>query len=469
MERNYITLCPKNFDFQKLKLKDEKFTNLSEVRTLTYVDKVLQSFRYKIDKNTNKSFNGKLKACPELSTSISSKWFKEIIGYNYKDYIDLLHGSITFKYPYKLKTKPFSFCLNDAAIYSGFEIVELKPNGYKDKKFIKNTFKYKQPSKELNKFKYLIKFFNDKLTIDYKKINQYLKSQLKNDSDLINYLIKAQKTVNIQNGNYQFSYNEKTDGRLHSEFARLNKDLRKYLKYDNKSLVEIDLSNSIPYILSTILLNTNPISNKTIDNKFIFIKSLISYMLQNSSESLLNKEIQEFNKLSSSGEIYEKLMLEFKLLEEGIIRWTVNSTLNYSYLYRYTPNYSEIVNNSSHSEFRKFVKTEFLSMLFSRNSTYQVMEMVFSNLFPNLMKLIRRIKVGNYKLFSHFLFQYEAYLIFDLLVKEFNTLNRGKVFVATIHDCIVTTIDKEDELKNFVSNRLEEIFEHPPKIKVKRW
>ncbi len=462
---NYIVMCPNNIK-DYLEHNSEKKSDLEILKTYLYVDKIIKGLTYRLNKK-----NVKLKASEKIATPISNKWFSKNLKSGYKSIIKQLHSKYVFKYPYTVKKKPFSYCLNDVTIKSGLVCLEVPFKEYKQKIFMDNYKKdiKKIPNKVNKKYRYLTKFFvNGKLTIDWKEAMKDLFQQYKEtNKDMSKYLINSQKILNMHNGDFKFSHNEKTDGRLHNEFVRIKKEYRKYIKYDNKVLVEIDFSNSIPYILSTILIDKY--TKYRTRNKKRIDKILTTYMSTKSAESPIYKEIQEFHKLSATGGLYEDLMDEFKKNYNKIKEWVLEFVDKQRHHYRSIPYYEEIIFSSTKSEFRKFVKKEFLSMLFSQNTTYKVMEMIFEGKFPQIMKLIRELKKGNHKAFANYLFQHESHLVLNILAKEFNKKNRGKVFIATIHDCLITTEDHSDDLLNFCQNRLKELFEYPPNLKRKVW
>jgi hypothetical protein len=58
----------------------------------------------------------------------------------------------------------------------------------------------------------------------------------------------------------------------------------------------------------------------------------------------------------------------------------------------------------------------------------------------------------------------------DEITRKFNKINRGRIPILTVHDCIVTTEDNVDLLLNFTQERVKKVFKkYPPKFKEKAW
>ncbi len=456
---NYVVMSPNNI----IAHLEEK-SGLDMLKKYIFVSKVTKGMAYRLCTG-----EVELKASEKLATPISSKWLTKNLKNGYKLIINDLHGNFIYKYPYEVKKNPFLFCFNNETINSGFSCVEIPLKTYKEKRFINNLFEgiNKIPNNVKQKFNFTIKFFTDgKLTIDWKKAIVQLEEEYEQDKNLKKYLINIQKILNIYNGDFKFSHNENTDGRLHNEFVRLNKSLRKYLSYDSEELFEIDISNSVPFMLSTILYNNKHSNIIQIDNKII--NTLISYMSKETTESPMHREIEEFCKLSSTGELYESLMEVFQSNYNEVKEYISKTIASNRYCYKQVL-YYENIDFDDKSAFRKFIKKEFLAMLFSKNSTYDIMENIFSKKFPKLMKLIRELKKGNHKMFANCLFQFESNLVLNILAKEFNKKNRGRIPIFTIHDCLVTTKRHGKKLLEFCQNKLKELFDYPPNLKYEVW
>ncbi|WP_185145248.1 hypothetical protein, partial [Apibacter muscae] len=280
------------------------------------------------------------------------------------------------------------------------------------------------------------------------------------------YIINAVKILDIQNGVYWFSHNPNTDGRFHHNLLNLNKKFRKYITYDNQRLVEFDLSNSTPFILASLLANNftidinNYINNNTLINtKTYFSKNtLVSYMSEKIPEYISNKEIQDFLDSCIKGDIYLSISEEY--LNKNIHSFYENHFFDWKTGER---TYTD-------EDLKKVVKKDFLGMLFAENKDFQPMQEAFKKSYPGIYSLLFEIKQEfPYQSLSYLLFQVESYVMLELLARDFNNKNRGRLPFFTFHDCLVVQESKEQMLEDYMKVRLAEIYKKPPHFKFKKW
>lgn len=126
-----------------------------------------------------------------------------------------------------------------------------------------------QQLKTVAKHAYLTKWFNKRLTIDYKKVEAFLHEEwlLKNDNQALwdyDPSRKIYKSPYLQLNSAKLAaeflvrgeYNLKIDGnvhRFHSNLTNMRGLIRNAVTYNGQSLVAIDIKNSQPYF-STLLL-----------------------------------------------------------------------------------------------------------------------------------------------------------------------------------------------------------------------
>jgi hypothetical protein len=259
---------------------------------------------------------------------------------------------------------------------------------------------------------------------------------------------------------------------LHTILTSLPKDLRSYIKYNKEVLVSLDISNSQPFIISTIL---NQIIKSSLDfnlmnsfiNKFYKINSFynlyISTMSDHSKEALI--EINSFINNVINGtfyELYSNVLFKEKLLFLDIDKQCVflESSVNNDGKY------------NSHRFFkskRKASKYIILKTLFSSVNCHHSFIKVFQKEYPNVFKFIQKVKKGKEKNFFPILLQnIEADCILDYCTKNI-AKKHPEMPLFTIHDSIITTLRYKDELEKEFKKCLKLYFSLEPKITCEIW
>lgn len=300
------------------------------------------------------------------------------------------------------------------------------------------------------KYKFLKKYFDPKkLNIDLDRAVQLCQSRRKEHNSYSKYLNEVKQLIDLYNGIYRI-YNKESDRRIHSNITRLPKVYRKYVTYNNKQLVEVDLSNSIIYFLASL------ISNKI--SKEVLQMYSLPLMFNKTLESLDGKEMQLILKLATTGEFYNDFIplfeKEYTALEIGIFYEKENDD-------RYIGTFKQK---------RKVVKKRILAMLFAETKDYLVEQEMFKTEYPTLLENINRFKdKEGYKTFSHALLQIESHYMLDEVARVFNKENWRKAPVLTLHDCLITTVDYAEELENTMERVFTDLLDIPPKMKAEEW
>ncbi|WP_282044391.1 hypothetical protein [Winogradskyella flava] len=321
---------------------------------------------------------------------------------------------------------------------------------------IKDSTSIIDPVINSGKYKFLKKYFvfeprqPNLLKIDLAKAFQLCKNRYETHRSYTKYLNEASQIVEMHNGVFRIYYNKETDGRIHSNITRLPKVYRKFLNYNNKALVEVDLSASILFFISVILSKSIPID--------IVKKYSILLMIYKSLETVDNKEIQEFENITLSGSIYNYFIPLF------IQKYDIEQLTQ---LYKRIDD--EPYNGEAHQQ-RKLVKKRLLGMFFAQADNYPVEQSIFGSKFPTLLKGINDFKNENgYKMFSHALFQLEAYLMIDLSALEFKKAFSKKAPIFTLHDCLITTVGHEKELALIMRTVFNQSLGVAPDMTIKVW
>jgi hypothetical protein len=289
------------------------------------------------------------------------------------------------------------------------------------------------------KFNFTIGYFDtNRFDLDEKIALKELYREYQKTNNYQKYLLNAVRVMNLKNGHYTFHYNPNTDGRLHTAITQFPKIVRKYLKYDNERLAEIDLSSSVPFILSYILYNNNTLHPIDLTTKINSTDLLYHYMLVKSSVKPSDKEIQHFKDLILNNKLYNYFMDDFTKLpyfEENFQR-----QFNRAF-------------DGDVDDLRKYSKKRFLSMLFAKPTDYKHEQTVFKKYFPTINELLIKYKRKKFRDFrkydwhkklSYLTFQLESHFMVNVIAREINNTFKRGIPLFTLHDCIVV---KEQHLE----------------------
>ena len=369
-------------------------------------------------------------------TRICSKELNKIINRDYKLILDLL------------KTKRVIDV--DINYLKGVRCnkIKLHPDYQKTNKIYK-TIKRKSPVKT-PVIQSLDLYFNDKLEINpaYKICIKHIYDNIhegiinKNELQILKNKIGIWLLTINDIENNQYWYNKSTTNwRYNSTITNNPKIFKKYLKYNNESLVQVDIKCSQVYLLSSILnydffKSNNQLSFCQIMNSLLidkFIKDIKSYLF-----SPLMFAHFEKRKYLGKDEIIIKDHNEFQKFRDAPFQEDFYSHL-FELEYGVPPtNYQ-----------RKSIKKDIMYVLFQSNRKHrELVEGVrlLEKFYPYVNQFILKImdKVGK-RNFSLLLQRVESYLILDCVVPEFHRRYPAAP-IFTIHDCIITTEQHKLEL-----------------------
>ncbi|WP_294962630.1 hypothetical protein [uncultured Flavobacterium sp.] len=466
----YYILKPKNLNVEKLVehyKPDFKF-NLDYAYLIVYLV-ILRG-----DKKNNKK-----------QVFLGSKFLERLIGRNYHKYMDFLlenypaTGNVLNGYRYKKGSYPFSYKLTKYYFEGGVELYIIKDG------------------RLINKLKGLfVKPLNENIRINYYFLSKYFKCNKLNvfapfeAIDKTNSLASQKKRlksaislIGFLNGQHRLTLKTSTDGRVHSNFTRLSKQCRKYLKYEDEFLAEVDISSAVPYFLFIAM-------NSYINNNLISLKKFqynnnshsFAYIFDEFSGVLDNSEVGQFGKLILDGIIYDKFA-------ELIFNKSLYESQGFDYdkverYYQY--NFKKIFGyyfDSDKADLKKFAKKRMLAMLFAKTSLYKFEQLAFKQLFPTVLNFVNEFKdfqryrhteeiiwtkKGRHKKMSYFCFQFEAKVMIGEIARQFDKLHKGKVPIFTLHDCLLTTVGHIEDLEEFMVKKFVELLGIAPNLTVER-
>ncbi len=491
---NYKILLPKNLDLEKLVKENNKSLDINYLKFLIHY--ILDNLIYQV-RATDNIYNEIEKSYVPISTTnliVNNKKHKEHIQFLQEPLIDHVilkrgkpidtkrysilyrssEGYVPGKHPYKYKLSKL------------FHKEDLKIDYINSQNLVKKIISKKTniASEAKNgKYKFLGKYFNPKkLSIDFDKAMTLCNENRKSHKDYSQYLFESSHILDFSNGVFNIYFNKNTDGRLHSSFTQIPKLYRKYVLYDNKPLVEIDISNSILYFLSMYLnsiINSKGIDNKGIDNEGIINECIdnncvnkdniyynsnncinkdyiyniyynsnknnnhsLPLMLVKNPEILNNKEFSLLKKESTDGSFYDNFITAF----EGEYK-------EYEFKEFYEEDYPDPY-EGTHKQKRRVIKRRLLKMIFSEITHFDKEQEIFRKRFPTILDILNNYKKKNkYNLLSHLLQQFESHFVLDCVAREFNkNFHRKGVPIFTIHDAIAVPEEYKDHFKEIAKS-----------------
>ena len=377
-------------------------------------------YRSTIYKKENKDYSNQFIDIPRY-------YFKDIIG-RYNEYTDYLidNGVIECDNKYsKVGGKALGYRFNDEYIS---KLVDIEIN--KEviaKKIIKNK---NERNNLVNENLHLYRdYFLSTFKIDYEKAIEYLNNWFNNSTSLLNSLLCGTKLnpewiklVNkynhiymslnaINDGDLYFRKN-KTNGRIDTNLTSLKAEYKQFIISD-KDLVQIDIVNSQPFILS------------------LYLNSLLCGTKLNPTQE---KEIEKYNDWTGSGLFYE-------MFERTYFNKT-GKTLS-----------------------RKEIKDIMFCIFYSKNGSYTSQKRIFKTIFPFIMEQIEKQKENNHNQFAIKLQKIESKICIDIISKELD--NKG-IEYYTIHDAWLVDKSEVDEVVKTIHKNFYKHMYRRPELKIEK-
>lgn len=371
--------------------------------------------------------------------------------HNYKEYLDYLleHRIFRTDKKYIPGAKSMGYVLNKLHYDAEIQHIEVQASVVRKNRAKKNRALEQEMKTTCTKYSYLTKWFNDKLQIDAEGANAKIeelfpepkggiKGTRKGKASRTTKKYSAKLAVQkLAAGNFYYKIDENV-GRFHSNLTNIKKELRNFITYDGKPLVNIDIKNSQP-LLSTILLEPSfytqqkkpryiniyniPSSFNLLTNnkhKHTYIDTII--MLAKALQLADIKEVVKYSDIAKSGDFYQQLS---KMMYP-------NRTFN-------------------KAEMKKLTYIVF----FSNNRAIQGMNYItkrdFRRKFPDVYKMLSTIKRKNHRALSHILQRIESEIMIQRVCRRISK-EQPTLPIFTIHDSIVTTDGNQD----YVSKVIEE-------------
>lgn len=411
------------------------------------------------------------KASKNISVALNAKILKSFAS-NYNEYMSYLcdHEIITKTHNYSSGNSSNKYCFSDFVFLLSeknhdFEVVNITKIK-SSKIFVEKSIK-DSPIYYSNK--HLLKWFNDKLVIDFERAKKYIDNELLDEDDIYSSTSKRHfwlyQISIIYNKVFRATRNEESDYRLHTPLTNFKKDFKKFITYDGKNLIGYDLKNSQPFFLLVLidyLINRN---NEYVDRicNVVYDKNRFStFMLPNLSKLLSSKGFRdEFILLKNwilEGKLYENMALileprqsftgkftDFRFIKElGIKCVTVCDTE------------------------RELMKSVFIRTMFCRNSSNDNFYLKFKEKMPYFINLLELLKEKKHKNLSRLLQNIESECIIDFVTRKIAE-KYPEMPLFTIHDSIATTEDYAKILKKEMTEYIFEFTGFVPRIEKENW
>lgn len=268
---------------------------------------------------------------------------------------------------------------------------------------------------------------------------------IKRKYPLTQYHAALHNINSIAIGDYRVSIDTNVH-RLHSVITNLQKEYRRFLKYNNIPLVNVDISNSQPYLLCLLL---NPLFwDKNSD-----IPLNISMLPQNVQEKFTEEHLEEIRTYVAS--------LDWR--DESLNNYIQKATEGQVYEFML-----QVINrNLNITLVRDDIKVMILTTLFSKNRYMPKCKQYFCRYFPLIYNLISLTKKNDYKALSCLLQSIESEIILHRCCRRIWEEGNQLVPVFTIHDSICTTIDNTDFILRIMQQTLTDNIRIPPNVEAK--
>ena len=209
---------------------------------------------------------------------------------------------------------------------------------------------------------------------------------------------------------------DKKGNRAHTNLSNLASDLRKFITYKGKTLAQVDLKNSQPFLFNLLIRNKIDWRNQ-----------------------IQVEEYKKFKSLTEEGKFYEFLMNEFGIPMEN-------------------------------DEQRKSFKLLFFGRVFFdvNRTELKKEEKLFQSLFPTIFKFIREYKHEDYTNLAIQLQRAESKAIINECVRKIRNDNPD-MFISTIHDSIVVEPDNLEYAKQVIEDVFELNYNLKPGVKQEKF
>lgn len=416
-----LCLAPKGFEFN---VSDERFQPKYNGKR---IEVLKDNMAYLIHTICVKAVSSDDGSCI-LQSAILQKWVED-----YKRYIDylveikLITVSNSYMPGQESKTYRLNKDLRDKQLVIARRITSMNFIKRYSKNYSKVEIKSTRPNLE--------KWFNHLLTVDMQQADEIL-DELQSAGEL--KVCKDYHLHRLQMMQQSKKFSTGKTCRYYTPISNIKSELRAALRYDKKELVEIDITNSLPFILSRLF--TPIIENRNIKsniNKYIKDKDILLIYVKEISRK---DDIIKYSRMVETGNLYYHLAAIWnnKLKLQHTIK-TAKKKLN------------SILNQIPHqrdSREKAVLREEFPTLIEFCDYLYHSR---VCTLYQHPLPLILQ--------------EIEANFILDEVCGELTDQYRD-VPIYTLHDSVMTTYDYKDVVERVIKETGKNYFGVEPKIKI---
>lgn len=373
------------------------------------------------------------------------------------------------------------YCFTDFILMSFEKVPELEKVEMKalesDKIIVERSI---QDSDIYKENQHLLKWFNDKLEIDFDDALNFIDDYINEKYTYVSgdcriYVVDPEKVAckrmhwinhisKLHHKVFTATRNEKSDFRLHTVLTNFKKIFKPFVTYDSKKLVAFDLKNSQPYFLVYLISNLMSSSSRYVVGLFrkVYGVRLFSFMSPILEKTLSSKGFtEEFSQLQKwvlEGRLYENLALILK--PEKCFTGGFTNIVFVKELKSKHP--------ISFDTERELLKSVFIRALFCKNDSTDEYYLKLKEKLPNIMAVLEILKEEDNAHLSRLLQNIESHCIIDYVTKKI-AKEHPEMPLFTIHDSIATTIDFEAVLGELMVRYVEEFTGFKPKVAKESW
>jgi len=424
-------------------------------------------------KSSNEEFNE--------FVDIHSDYFNSF-HHDYKEYIQYLKDHQIIETDYYIpeeKSYGYSIHLGYIDFECPFIEIPISDNVIKQKiesnQFYKTLF-----SPAATSYHHLSKWFNSSLVINSGKAIRKIKKMYQDIEDnkdqyTSRQLIKAKnrllKNLNViqelKTKNFYCDIDNNI-GRFHSNLTNLKKELRNYITYEGRKLVNIDIRNSQPF-LSTCLFRTEfwdrnhsglniykiPTALNIIDGYVISKHDVKTYGMN---------AYEHIDELMNRVNVYT-MSVTFLLKK---LNKEPNDYISFSFSKFF---YKKVFNKIYPGKpfVKNLAKKSFYQFIYSSNQqNYWEEKQLISEAFPIATELFEFIKQKDYVLLSHIMQRLESILMIELISRRI-AAEKPHLPFFTVHDSIATFPEEVPYVKQVIKEEFNRYLEIVPKLSLEKW
>ena len=226
-------------------------------------------------------------------------------------------------------------------------------------------------------------------------------------------------------------------GRFHTNITNLCRRLRPFLSVCGQSLVNIDISNSQPLFIGMLVKDqTSQAGRKEVreggrESRHTYVSLFQSAVRQDTiAYSALPADSVQYLRLCEEGHLYEYLA------EQAGLDLTVDE--------------------DARRRFKRRVLASMYDKDCHRNDVYRII----NTCFPSVTAFLRKLKAENYRNAAWQAQRVESDFVFNRVVRRIMR-ELPKIFVATIHDSILTTQGNEEAVRAIMLDEFYKLGVHP--------